>query len=217
MPQLQERSTHVPALDSLADPGRERAVDPIKRLLERHAMVHAPDVGGSDFTLHRAVAGLTPEQLRARPSGANSIAWIVWHLARVEDGCIAGTVLGQPPLLDDAWKSRLGVDAEGDGEGMTRDAAARLGDAVDPESLFAYRDAVGRRTRDLVQTLPLERLDAPLSSVEIDHRVTQGLIPQEEAAHLARFSRSSLLWWWAVEHNHYHLGQAAMIRGMISA
>jgi len=190
-------------------------VDPIERLLERHAMVHAPDVGGSDFTMQRAVAGLAPEQLRERPGGANAIAWIVWHLARVEDGCIAGTVLGQPPLLDETWTSRLRVDFEGDGEGMTRDEAAGVSDAVETDALMAYRDAVGRRTRDLLQTLNVEVLDTPLSEPEIQDRVTRGLIPPEEAEHLARFTRSSLLWWWAVEHNHYHLGQAAMIRGMI--
>ena len=34
-----------------------------------------------------AVDGLSDDQLTARPTpDANSIAWLVWHLARVQDG-----------------------------------------------------------------------------------------------------------------------------------
>ena len=33
----------------------------------------------------RLLDGLTDEQLRQRPHGVNSIAWLLWHLARCED------------------------------------------------------------------------------------------------------------------------------------
>ena len=36
--------------------------------------------------VHRAVEGLTPEQLAYRiDAEANSIAWLVWHLTRIQD------------------------------------------------------------------------------------------------------------------------------------
>jgi uncharacterized damage-inducible protein DinB len=41
--------------------------------------------------VHKVVADLTPEQLAFRvDSDANSIAWLVWHLTRIQDDHIAG-------------------------------------------------------------------------------------------------------------------------------
>ena len=185
-------------------------------LLQRHAMVHSPEAGGSGFTMQRIITGLTDDQMRARPSGMNSIAWMVWHIARVEDACIAGTVLGEPQLLDDAWAARLGVDERGDGEGMTREEVAAVGDAVDIEALHAYRDAVCRRTREMVPALWPERWHAGLSDEEIQDRVARGCVPADEAPMLRAFTRAGMLWWWGVEHTHYHLGQAAMLRRLVT-
>ena len=37
-----------------------------------------------------AVEDLTPDQLRWRPKlGANTIAWLVWHLTRIQDSHLA--------------------------------------------------------------------------------------------------------------------------------
>jgi uncharacterized damage-inducible protein DinB len=184
----------------------------LETFLQRHAMVHTTEAGGAHFTVAREFAGLSDDAMRARPGGLNSIAWLLWHVARVEDGCIAGTVMGEPPLLDDAWAELLGVDERGDGEGMTREQVAALGDAIDLDALRAYRDAVCVRTRELVPRLWLDLWHGTLSDDEIADRVARGAIPADEAPMLREFTRSGMLWWWAVEHTHYHVGQAAMIR-----
>ena len=42
-------------------------------------------------TVHEAVRGLTSSQLGARlDPDANSIAWLCWHLTRVQDDHVAG-------------------------------------------------------------------------------------------------------------------------------
>ena len=49
--------------------------------------------------VHDAVDGLTTEDLTARLDGeANSIAWLVWHLTRIQDDHVAG-VAG----VDQVW------------------------------------------------------------------------------------------------------------------
>ncbi|MGH9078990.1 MAG: DinB family protein, partial [Acidimicrobiales bacterium] len=41
--------------------------------------------------VHPAVNGLSPEELSFRPdSESNSIAWLVWHLTRIQDDHVAG-------------------------------------------------------------------------------------------------------------------------------
>ena len=184
--------------------------------LQRQAMVHSLEAGGAAFTMQRAVVGLSDAQMRARPSGLNSIAWLLWHIARVEDACICETVLGEPQLLDDAWCKRLGTDERGDGEGMTSAQVTAVGDVIDLPALHAYRDAVCQRTREMVAPLWPDRWHLALTDEEIEDRVARGAIPADEAAHLRDHTRAGLLWWWGVEHSHYHLGQAAMLRGLVT-
>lgn len=59
---------------------------------------------------HAAVVDLTPEQLawRADPE-ANSIAWLLWHLARVQDDHVAG-VAGVPQVWTaQGWNGRFAL------------------------------------------------------------------------------------------------------------
>ena len=53
--------------------------------------------------VHEVVADLTPEQLAFRVDGnANSIAWLVWHLTRIQDDHIAGVAETEQVL--DIWR-----------------------------------------------------------------------------------------------------------------
>src|SRR5712692_8214717 len=48
----------------------------------------------------RIVEGLSDEQLRwLPPNGVNSIAWLLWHIAEVEDNWIRGKLLHVPKRL----------------------------------------------------------------------------------------------------------------------
>jgi len=88
-------------------------------------------------TVHEAVDGLTPGQLAFRPeSGANSIAWLVWHLTRIQDDHIADvagtgqvwTSTRNPPT----WADRFGLPfaAAATGYGHGSEANIPLGRAV---------------------------------------------------------------------------------------
>ena len=94
--------------------------------------------------------------------------------------------------------------------------------------LIWFSGLIGRLVERLVPDEPLsepvdgERVKTPqlapelwdgsLSDEEIQARVDLGVIQADEAGHLKHFTRSSMLWWWGVEHTHYHLGQAGMVR-----
>jgi hypothetical protein len=55
--------------------------------LDQHAAMHSAAVGGNKMSAaERAFAGLSDEQMRVRPrEDLNSLAWLMWHIARVED------------------------------------------------------------------------------------------------------------------------------------
>ena len=54
--------------------------------------------------------GLTDLQIRMRPHGMNSLAWIFWHTARVEDGLVSCLVFARDQLFDqEGWSEGLAV------------------------------------------------------------------------------------------------------------
>jgi DinB superfamily len=59
--------------------------------------------------VHGAVDGLSEDDLAWRPDpGANSIAWLVWHLTRIEDDHVAD-VAGTSQAWDDGWADRFAL------------------------------------------------------------------------------------------------------------
>jgi DinB superfamily len=102
------------------------------------------------------------EQWRARPHGLNSIAWLVWHVARCEDGGLNRLVSNRPQVLDDAtasWPERMRVTLRHHGTRMTSGEVDELTANVDILALRAYSGAVAESTREVVRTLPTEVLD----------------------------------------------------------
>ena len=76
-------------------------------------------------TLHRTLLddllqGLTDSQVRGRPHpGVNTIAWLIWHSARIEDVGVNRFVVDGVQVIDGGWRGRLGVDRRDVGTGMT--------------------------------------------------------------------------------------------------
>ena len=59
------------------------------------------------------VSGLGDEQLTFRPDpGANSIAWLVWHLTRVQDNHVAEAAQEPEVWPADGWVDRFGLSLD---------------------------------------------------------------------------------------------------------
>src|SRR6516165_12236121 len=66
-----------------------------------------------DEDLRRGLDGLSADQLAFRPSeNANSIAWLAWHLTRVEDDHVS-ELAGRPQAwIEAGWHARFGRAAD---------------------------------------------------------------------------------------------------------
>src|SRR5258708_26874565 len=120
--------------------------------LEQHSAMHTTAVGGNKMSAaERTFAGLTDEQMRVRPrEDLNSIAWLMWHIARAEDILVGQVVAGGAQLFDDGWKKRLGVTRPDFGIGMTSPEVSELTRQIDVGALREYRHSVGHPTRQIV-------------------------------------------------------------------
>ncbi len=146
-----------------------------------------------------AVEGIDPSLLTARlDPAANTIAWLVWHLTRVQDDHVA-EVAGQPQAWTAAgWAARfaLPLDDGATGYGASSDDVAAVA-VTDPELLTGYHAEVHRRTADFLSGLGAADLDRVVDT-RWDPPVTLGV-------RLVSVVSDDL----------QHAGQAALLRGVL--
>jgi len=149
--------------------------------------------------VHRAVEGLGPDQLAARIApGANTVAWLVWHLTRIQDDHVAGVAGTGQAWTEAGWDDRFGLPFHpaATGYGHTTDEVSAV--VVPSGSLLVdYHDDVHRRTAAFLGRLTdgdLERIvdrswDPPVTlGVRLVSVISDGL---------------------------QHAGQAAFVRGIL--
>jgi len=104
------------------------------------------------------LGGLPDDQVRGRPvPGANTIAWLVWHMARIEDVGVNRFLTDGAQVHAD-WMERLDVGRRDVGTGMTDAEVDAFSARVDLAALRGYWDAVTRRTLAVAEALRGEDL-----------------------------------------------------------
>ncbi|OXM68855.1 mycothiol transferase [Amycolatopsis vastitatis] len=121
----------------------------------------ADGFGRVQGTVHAAVEGLSAEQLRTRPGDeANSIAWLVWHLTRVQDDHVADVAGTEQVWTGQDWLSRFGLPFPAADTGYGHRPADVEAVRVDgPDLLTGYYDAVHEQTLRFVAGLEADALD----------------------------------------------------------
>jgi hypothetical protein len=122
-------------------------------------MLYRPAHDGGGGPAARVLNDPSPEQMRIKLPGHNSIAWILWHIARGEDWGVNAMLRGEEQLLTrDNWNARLGISRLDFGAGMTEPEVTDLTAKVDLDALRAYFDAVTAETLRFVDTFDFDRL-----------------------------------------------------------
>lgn len=122
-------------------------MDAVDFFLLRYEVIHRS-------LLDDLLKGLTEAQIRSRPhAGVNTIAWLIWHAARVEDVGVNRFIVDGTQVLDDGWLGRLGVGRRDVGTGMNDAEVDALSACVDLAALRGYWEALTARTLDVVETL----------------------------------------------------------------
>jgi DinB family protein len=196
---------------------REDDMDARDLFLEQHAVMHSAAVGGNKMSAaERTFGGLTDDQMRVRPrEDLNSIAWLMFHIARAEDIMVNVMLYGRPQLFDDAWMKRLAISRRDFGIGMTSAEVTELTRQIDVASLREYRDAVGRRTRELVSAFTPEDWQGSVTTEAVQRAADQGAFGARTAQILQAFPgrpRAAMLSGIALFHSAGHMGEATTVR-----
>ena len=197
----------------------DRHTDAIHAFLEQHAMLHTASlVPGHLWSFQDEVsADLTDEQLRQIPRGRlHSIAWLLWHIARTEDVTINVLLANSDQLLNtDHWFEQLAVPTRDIGTEMNTPDIAMLSDRIDIAALRAYRQAVGHRTRGIVQNVKADELRQRVELERIARVKAEGAVMPAAygvAEYWGRHTKGNLLLIPATRHSFTHLNEAGRVR-----
>jgi uncharacterized damage-inducible protein DinB len=148
--------------------------------------------------VHDVVEGLSEDELSWRiDDGANSIAWLVWHLLRVQDDHVAAVAGDDQVWTSSGWYERfaLPLDAGDTGYGHDNDQVGAV--RCRGEDLIGYADAVNEMSLRFVRQLG----DDDLSRV-VDERWDP---PVTLGVRLVS----------VIDDDLEHVGQAAYVRGVL--
>jgi hypothetical protein len=116
-----------------------------------------------------AIKELDEAQLRGRPHPrVNTVAWLLWHAARVEDVGVNRFVVDRAQVLDDGWYAKLGAGRRDVGTGMTDAEVDDFSARVDLDALRGYWEAVSRRTPEVVAGLRESDLEAVVPKAHVE-------------------------------------------------
>jgi hypothetical protein len=147
--------------------------------------------------VHPAVNGLSGPQLSYRPDGeSNSIAWLVWHLTRIQDDHVAAVHGTGQAWTEGGWYERfaLPLDPSDTGYGHGPEDVAKV--TAEAALLLGYFEDVHENTVAYLSTLSDGDLGQVLDG-SLDPPVTVGI-------QLVGVIADDL----------QHVGQAAYVRGL---
>lgn len=147
--------------------------------------------------LQRALEGLTPAEVRWQPTlHTNHIAWLVWHMARVEDRWVSRLRRSPEVWNADGWAEHFRMDPVSNGVGHTTDEVRAMPD-ISLTDLMAYFDAVRAVTRHYLA-----------------HATDADLAQEYQHPRLGPLTGTWIVGHILVEESQ-HVGQVALLRGMM--
>lgn len=165
--------------------------------------VTAPEIVADGFGRVReaaraAVHGLTDDELTARlDPDANSVGWLVWHLARVQDDHVAEVAELEQVWTAGGWHQRFSLPFDPDAIGFGQSSAEVAQVRASADHLLGYLDAVVDQTQRYVAQLTEDDL-----ARVVDERWDP---PVTLAVRLVSVISDDL----------QHAGQAAFVRGVL--
>lgn len=191
----------------------------IELFFSQHAMLHSAKMAQTEpWSFEDEVLNdMNEEQIRRIPQNCDhSVAWNIWHTARIEDVAMNLLVAGDPQILHrDKWLERLKISARDTGNAMNREEMAVLSATIDIEALRAYRLTVGRKTREIVKGLRPEDLKRKVQPSRLQQVMDEGALVDSAVGIRDYWSKrniAGLLLMPATRHSLVHLNEALSLK-----
>lgn len=124
--------------------------------LKIHAITHTSIVSSNDSQTFCdcLLDGLADKDYSVMPTeNDKSMAYHLWHIARIED--LVGNLLiaESPQIFNDEWADKLNVSVKDTGNAMMYHQIIEFSEQINKQELINYRNAVGTQTRKTLKSL----------------------------------------------------------------
>jgi hypothetical protein len=196
----------------------------IDLFLQQHASVHSAAMSNIDSFFSFAddvISGLNEQQIRETPPQMDhSIAWILWHLARIEDVAMNILVAGdEQEFVTGNWSGKMKISVLHTGNAMSKEDAVQLSQDVDFEALKDYRIAVGRKTEVIVKTLSADDINQKVVLSRLGRVLSEGAVLEKAMGLIEYWGKrdiAGLLLMPPTRHCFVHLNEAARVKQKLS-
>ena len=149
---------------------RDKLEDAKRLFIDLHAKLHLSKMSGvPQNETDSLLDDLTPEEYCIMLTAKDeTIAWVLWHIARIEDITMGILVAGGEQLFNNDWKNQLNAPLIDTGNALTDDEIIELSRRIDTGKLIAYRNAIGQRTREIVKSLTADDMTRKVSAKGLD-------------------------------------------------
>lgn len=156
----------------------------IELFLSQHAMVHDAEMSNSGLPSFSDEVWKDANETIIRcvpPKCEHSIAWLVWHITRIEDMTMNVLLAGRTQVCYRAdWLTKMNITVRHTGNVvMDMKGVVELSQAVDIAVLRAYRLAVGQATREAVVSLSPEETRRKVAPARLQELLDDGSVPKE--------------------------------------
>lgn len=146
-------------------------------LSELHAIIHSREVyGGRSETLMDEVwEDLDEKAFRTMPTIKDvTCAWNIWHATRIEDLTANLLIAHTAQVLDKGWLARLNTSVTDTGNAMTDDEIMDFSNGLSMETLKAYRNAVGERTKCIIGAFTPADIKRKVNTGDVSRILAEG-------------------------------------------
>jgi len=174
-----------------------------------------------DFWLKVIWDDVPEDLLRKRPHPrVNSLAWNLWHIARVEDSALNRFVVDRPQVLDDGgWMEKMRIPLRHNGFAMTLDEVDELSQQADLKALRGYMEAVTTHTLEIVNSLDLADLEDKLTREMVEMVLVQEGLEGPRSEGLVQnytgWSKAQCLMNLGLTHSYHHVGEMNVIASLL--
>lgn len=191
--------------------------DAINLFLDQHARIHSSDISGIERATFEDELWEGMDEIAFR-KGQNkkgrTVAYGMWHSARIEDITINLLVAGENQIIDeDNWIDRINSSIYDTGNALDRDGILKFSQTIDMQALRDYRKAVAKKTRKIACSLTYSDLKIKALEIGLEKAISLGAVANNEnALWLIDFWRkktvSGILLFTATRHHLVHINES---------
>lgn len=194
----------------------------VQLFLSQHSLLHSSSISEtSQVTLEdKLLENLDETTFRQypvqNPDTKNSIAWHLWHIARIEDMTMNVLLSNEQQVLySENWLEKMNISFPHSGNDMSEKDTAFISSNIEFNSLLAYRTAVGKRTRQVVSSLRPGQFKEKVEQKRIKRLFEENAVSQNSkwlADYWSRKKIAGLILMPATRHNFLHLNKCIRIK-----